>query len=334
VLKKSLLDRYNPDVFLAVSTENGCPSGHNNKHSLPPGNNKPDKRTTEKYEKAHALAKVDWLSLYPTVKSIRVDAQPPNATHEVHGVALPSSEGHNSMLSHVWRMYVANEAKRQWEEAVGWRYDVVVKLRPDWVCGDYRHVAQQVELVLAGRRKFAHYNKGLDEFQVSDKFIVATSAAFDFYASAWLRLPEYFDRGLVRPLYGAGCECTRNVKLIGEVRAHYAGYSMIISMIVIIINVVTIACHLISSSLLSLLLPILIIALCLHCSSSSRHDSSACSASTCARPTSPCTRSTASRATTRGASSTRRATSCHVARHCRAAPQRRRTRPRPTDSCK
>ena len=189
LLKATLLKRYNPDVFLAMSTEMGCPSAQ---RAVPPGNAKPmDARGRAQCERAQLPATVDWLSLYPNLKSLRVDAHPPNATRALHGVAMPEAAEHKSMLLHIWRMYEANEAKRDWEAAVGRRYDVVVKVRPDWVCGsDYKFLLAQVDHVLAKRREFAHYNGGIDEFQVSDKFIVATSEAFDFYASVWERLPE------------------------------------------------------------------------------------------------------------------------------------------------
>ena len=38
LLKATLLKRYNPDVFLAMSTEMGCPSAQ---RAVPPGNAKP-----------------------------------------------------------------------------------------------------------------------------------------------------------------------------------------------------------------------------------------------------------------------------------------------------
>ena len=34
-------------------------------------------------------------------------------------VAMPEAAEHKSMLLHIWRMYEANEAKRDWEAAVG-----------------------------------------------------------------------------------------------------------------------------------------------------------------------------------------------------------------------
>ena len=70
LLKATLLKRYNPDVFLAMSTEMGCPSAQ---RAVPPGNAKPmDARGRAQCERAQLPALLALLEAREDVKEERL----------------------------------------------------------------------------------------------------------------------------------------------------------------------------------------------------------------------------------------------------------------------
>ncbi|KAJ1632614.1 hypothetical protein T492DRAFT_987136 [Pavlovales sp. CCMP2436] len=86
-------------------------------------------------------------------------------------------------------MYQCNQAKRAWEDANSFTYDVVMKMRPDYVCGG----SSWASLKIAIRNVLLHqqhpeqqpypffHEHSWPTVMVSDKFAVGTSRAMDYY---------------------------------------------------------------------------------------------------------------------------------------------------------
>lgn len=165
-----------------------------------------------------------WLSVYPNLVSLKVERTPRNVSRHFHGFDLPAAlvranaNSYGSTLPNLRRMYQCQQAVRAWEDASGFRYDVVVKMRPDYVCGGSTWAALlvAVRLVLAHGRDpttqphpFFHEH-GWPAVMVSDKFAVGTAAAMAFYLGAWTRLPALFADPRLRDASG------RANHLVGE----------------------------------------------------------------------------------------------------------------------
>ena len=214
-LRKHVLRHYQFDVFVVVSLNRGCPSAQ---HALPPGSRKYS--DTDREECARAGEKrvhTDWARLYEGLVDAQTVSAPPNATRTLFGVTMPPGSEHKSTLQHVHKIQLANAKRKEWEQANGFRYDAVVLLRPDWVCGKWASLVSALHRVVEGRTNFSHSNFGIElDWQVSDKFVVASSEAFDYYAGLWGRLTTYWQDGTTRTLHGPRCNCTREVLLVGE----------------------------------------------------------------------------------------------------------------------
>lgn len=140
----------------------------------------------------------------PRLASLHVERDPSNVTFALDSVRLPSfvfeldPVWSRSTLPNFHRMYRCNEAKRRrMERSEGWRYDAVVKMRPDSkFCtpkGGILHpeFVAAVERVLEGRAVFLQADAAIAKtVQVSDKYAVGTSQAMDFYMGLFPELPR------------------------------------------------------------------------------------------------------------------------------------------------
>jgi hypothetical protein len=165
-----------------------------------------------------------WLAEYPNLVSLKVERTPHNVSRHFHGLDLPAALVHanansyGSTLPNLRRMHQCHQAVRAWEDACGFRYDAVVKMRPDYVCGGSSWAA----LLVAVRQVLAHgrdpraqpypffHEHGWPAVMVSDKFAVGTSAAMGYYLGAWRRLRRLFADPRLRDASG------RANHLVGE----------------------------------------------------------------------------------------------------------------------
>jgi hypothetical protein len=88
-------------------------------------------------------------------------------------------------IPNFYSIYRCNELKREWEREQGFRYDVVIRLRPD-----LRVPAELPPEVLSTPGTLWHTH--VTPFQVSDKLAVSSSENMDYYASVWEELGEYW----------------------------------------------------------------------------------------------------------------------------------------------
>jgi hypothetical protein len=124
----------------------------------------------------------------------RVEITPPFSAadrREFEGVRVPSElieaepDHWQGNIPNFYSIYRCNELKREWETERGFRYDVVVRMRPDLLVP-----AEIPSRVLSNPETLWHTH--VTPFQVSDKLAVSSSENMDYYASVWQTLDEYW----------------------------------------------------------------------------------------------------------------------------------------------
>lgn len=110
---------------------------------------------------------------------------------EFEGIRVPSElieaepDHWQGNLPNFYSIYRCNELKREWEAEQGFRYDVVIRMRPDLL------VPSEIPSeVLSTPETLWHTH--VTPFQVSDKLAVSSSENMDYYASVWTKLDEYW----------------------------------------------------------------------------------------------------------------------------------------------
>jgi hypothetical protein len=110
---------------------------------------------------------------------------------EFEGVRVPSElieaepDHWQGNIPNFYSIYRCNELKREWETEHGFRYDVVIRMRPDLLVP-----AELPAEVLSNPEALWHTH--VTSFQVSDKLAVSNSENMDYYASVWEELGEYW----------------------------------------------------------------------------------------------------------------------------------------------
>ena len=96
-------------------------------------------------------------------------------------------------IPNFYEIYRCNELKRDHETEQGFRYDVVIYLRPDLL------VPQELpDIVLSNPQKLWHTQT--HPKLISDKMAVSSSENMDYYSSVWKQLSDYWEE----PLGGGG----------------------------------------------------------------------------------------------------------------------------------
>jgi hypothetical protein len=160
------------------------------------------------HDNSGQLLDVKWGEVFPLAKlrHVRQESMPPNVSHYFHGLALPpalirlSSSHYGSTLPNLRKTYQCGAAKRAWEDANGFIYDVVAKLRPDFVCADNEFVtfARAISRIVEhGRNSTAqptpfYHGNPWPAVMVSDQSAVGTSAAMDVFMGTWSKLAAMF----------------------------------------------------------------------------------------------------------------------------------------------
>ncbi|MDP6935009.1 MAG: hypothetical protein QGG40_18955, partial [Myxococcota bacterium] len=184
MLERMLLAPLRPDVFVHTWDV----SGQTHKQHA--------QRTVIHSRGARAEERISYAeleSLYRPCKAV-IEPFPRNGTSTLAGVSVPQRlleaepVHHKGSLPMFYKIWACNQLKVAWERARGFRYDIVIRLRPDLLLG-----APLPDHVLRPGPVLWHSNYAVDPAkQVSDKFAVASSENMDHYASVWNHLAEYW----------------------------------------------------------------------------------------------------------------------------------------------
>ncbi|MCB1745033.1 MAG: hypothetical protein KDK91_31995 [Gammaproteobacteria bacterium] len=141
------------------------------------------------------------LMAFYSAKSVCLEDFDPAFSHEYRGVKVPEilkqaePQHFKGAIPCFYKMHACNELRREFEQAHGFEYDLVIKLRPDLSIGraiDPACIADALDHeVLYFERDLL--NEGL---QVSDKLAFANGSLMDRYASVWTHLNEYWQQPL------------------------------------------------------------------------------------------------------------------------------------------
>jgi len=204
-----------------------------------------------------------WLRIFPNLTSLSIEAQPPNASRELHGVKMPAKlwrllkkeEARRgdirkmlNVMQHLWKLAQCSRVISRHENANGFVYDAIVKVRPDskfWWRTSPSGVAAmlpplarrmateyaawmaehgtppgpgRVRDVPSGWVDLRVFSGGCDLVQhMSDKYAVGTSTAMHYYLNVWSSLQIIWQENYTLPRQGWHSE--------GIMRFHFYRYA-------------------------------------------------------------------------------------------------------------
>jgi len=141
---------------------------------------------------------IDWKQCYEHLVHLAVEAQPENATYELHGLTMPTAilsrkakQSGLGTLPHAWKMHRCAHAIRAEENKRNRPYDCIIKMRPDskfWAYAWARGMLFRVTKYLQDPGGVdVHFSTcSIDKaFQVSDKYAFGSSAGMFYYLDSW-----------------------------------------------------------------------------------------------------------------------------------------------------
>lgn len=182
LLNKNILKPLNPDIF--IHTWEGSGIIHKESVESKEGIITYDK-LDELYKPKRVVIEKFESSYLEEYKGIKVpDILKEKEPNHYKG-ALPSSS----------KMYFANELKKDFEKENKFKYDIVIKLRPDLII---RKKINKNYLNEAANKDIIFFEKDLlsENFQLSDKFAFGNSEVMDYYTSVWEKIIDYWQTPL------------------------------------------------------------------------------------------------------------------------------------------
>ena len=107
----------------------------------------------------------------------------------------------HNMISQLTSWKSANQLKKTWEQVNDFRYDCVIRMRPDFIIEskiDYKKANLDVLHVVGGQHDCQHHASKGDFFAINDWFGFANSDIMDYYASLIDEMPFYYYKDKIR----------------------------------------------------------------------------------------------------------------------------------------
>ena len=176
--KRNILEPLNPDVFV-----------HTWKHAgITTKASKDDRGEEITYDILHEL-------YLPKVAVIEEFYD--SYSQELNGIKIPSvlikkaNKDYKGQLPMFYKMYECNKLKSQYEKENGFKYDMVIRLRPDLkICSKIpKKVLKQLNVI---------WTEGISDkrYRRCDRFAISNSPNIDYYTSVWEHLNEYWNKPL------------------------------------------------------------------------------------------------------------------------------------------
>lgn len=185
-LKEHVLDVLAPDLFIHTWSNSGHTT--NVQSILPQGAAADDFRIQEEQITDQSLQ-----ALYAPVSAV-VETCPSGISDEHAGVRVPEllkqhePKWYKGAIPMYYKMKMCNELKCRHEQQHGFRYDRVIRMRPDLMFGEPIPTE-----VLQSTDALRYETGGGDpQFQFNDKFALGTSEMMDYYCSVWDHLDQYW----------------------------------------------------------------------------------------------------------------------------------------------
>jgi hypothetical protein len=180
-LKENVLDPLNPDIFIHTENRTGI-TKRASSTALDDVQDETVKRETLE-------------SFYDPIDLKITEPFSSEDLREFKGVRVPEKliqaepDHWKGNLPNFYGIYKCNEMKRHWEEENGFKYDIVIRMRPDLLIPN-----QIPSKVLSNPNTLWHTQS--TEYQISDKMAVSSSENMDYYSLVWKKLPQYWDNPL------------------------------------------------------------------------------------------------------------------------------------------
>jgi hypothetical protein len=183
-LKKFILDPLKPDVFIYTDSYKGIT------------------REVENLEdfKNEKIGEEELKDLYEP-KTIVVETPKKNCTEEIDGIKVPEllkqkePKDYKGALPMFSQIYKCNELKKKWEKKNKFKYDLVIRLRPDI------QFLEPLPKGILNNPEIVWYNNSENgtpctPWQISDKFFLSNSKNMDYCCSVFTNLPRYWKKPL------------------------------------------------------------------------------------------------------------------------------------------
>lgn len=173
-LQKHLIAELNPDIFIHTWENQG-------------GTWKKDEGTEK------TISESELHDLYSPEEAV-IENFTPGSYFNLDGVTVPhkvESLGNyqKGILPMFYKMYSVNELKYQRESMNGFKYDVVILLRPDFL------VLQPIPDKVLGNPE-SLWVRPRPEFKLDDQLVISKSEHIDYYTSIWNELMTYWETEL------------------------------------------------------------------------------------------------------------------------------------------
>lgn len=178
LLNKNILQTLSPDIF--IHTWEGSGISHK------------EKKDTEE-----GIVTFDDLKNLYNPKDIVIENFESSFLEEYKGVKVPEvlkkkePSNYKGSIPLFYKMYECNKLKKEYEKKHKFKYDVVIKLRPDLMILD----KMALNSIDSDKLYFSDYAIN-QHHQISDKFAYGSSTVMDQYTNVWEHLKEYWENPL------------------------------------------------------------------------------------------------------------------------------------------
>jgi len=183
-IKKYIIDNLSPDIFVFTEKRRGITNRVN----------EGDQRVT-----SDTISSEEIKSFFDPVETKFFDP-PKNLHRELHGVRIPdelvraespphSTNRWKGNLPNFYGIYECNQMKSKYEGKHGFKYDLVIRLRPDLALHESlpEDIFEKRDIV---------WHEQTTNIHVSDKLAISSSENMDYYSSVWEKLPVYWNNPL------------------------------------------------------------------------------------------------------------------------------------------
>lgn len=177
--KENLIDVLDPDTFIHTWRKIG--KSTRKEENVPEQENKVQSKQLKEFYNAEKVVIEEFKNEY---------------FDEYKGVSVPDilkekePEHYKGSIPMFYKIYACNELKKRVEEEKSFKYDLVIRIRPDLaIYENPDYFSNLTKLWFSGNL--------LDpSFQVSDKFAFGNSKVMDYYSSVWKKLNDYWKNPL------------------------------------------------------------------------------------------------------------------------------------------
>ena len=186
-LMKNLINPLNPDIFIDTWSNSGISTYLNRRYNI-----------NKKYSivKENEIKIEELKSLYKT-NHIHIEKFKSRYVNELNGISVPEEvkkigpRQYQGNLPMFYKMYKCNKMKCEYEEKYNFKYDLVIRMRPDIQLKDKLPIKFFIKNKNIFFRPSANHGKLPAKF-CTDQFGIGNSEVMDYYSNIFKNLTEYW----------------------------------------------------------------------------------------------------------------------------------------------